>query len=394
MKSDAPRHRATFWAIVIAALIAPSFFGNMCQADNPAEEAARLLRTAGVKGGLVAHVGCDDGRLTAALRADDGFVVHGLARDEVDLAKARRYLKQRGLYGKVAVARWSGERLPYAGGVLDLLVVEDPAQVSGDEGMRVLAPGGVLLIRAEGGWKKQVKPRPEAMDDWTHYLHGPNNNAVSEDELVAPPQSTRWVTSFRHLRHHNYLASTSAMVSAGGRLFSIEDKGARMSIDLPPEWRLIARGAFNGVVLWEKPIESWANARRGFRSGPLEVNRRLVATEDRVFVTLSYDGPVVALDAGTGESVRTYEGTEGVDEILLDDGTLYLTLSVMKPRGRIDRRRLMAVDVRSGETLWENATDAVANTVAQTLTVGEERLFLHNDSAVGASSDFSHPTPP
>ena len=36
---------------------------------SPAQE---ILRAAGVKGGLVVHVGCGDGALTMALRAGDG----------------------------------------------------------------------------------------------------------------------------------------------------------------------------------------------------------------------------------------------------------------------------------------------------------------------------------
>ena len=40
------------------------------------EEAEQILEAAGVTGGLVVHLGCGDGQLTAALRANEGFVVH------------------------------------------------------------------------------------------------------------------------------------------------------------------------------------------------------------------------------------------------------------------------------------------------------------------------------
>ena len=383
MKAEDARRMQAIVFLFAALLLLPAFCGHTTEAsDSPRKLAAHLLHTAGVKGGLAAHVGCGKGRMTAALHRQAGLVMHGLDRSETNVARARTYLKEQGLYGNVSVARWSGGSLPYAGGVLDLLIVENPDRVASQEILRVLAPGGVALVRTENGWNKRIKSRPEAIDEWPHYLHGPNNNAVSRDERVGPPQSTRWVTSFPHLRHHNYLSSISAMVSAGGRLFTIEDKGSRMSIDLPPEWRLVARGAFNGVALWEKPIESWVNTKHGFRSGPLEVNRRLVATRDRVFATLSYEGPVVALDAATGEEIRSYKGTDGVDEILLDSGTLYLTLSEPPTRRKKSPRRVMAVDANTGEILWENDTKAVENTVDQTLTVGQNRIFLHNDHAV------------
>ena len=43
--------------------------------------AADILAATGVKGGLVVHLGCGDGKLAAALRANDRYLVHGLDRD-------------------------------------------------------------------------------------------------------------------------------------------------------------------------------------------------------------------------------------------------------------------------------------------------------------------------
>jgi hypothetical protein len=42
------------------------------------QEAKAILETSGVQGGLIVHVGCGGGGLTAALRANDRFLVHGL----------------------------------------------------------------------------------------------------------------------------------------------------------------------------------------------------------------------------------------------------------------------------------------------------------------------------
>ncbi|MFO7901306.1 MAG: PQQ-binding-like beta-propeller repeat protein [Pirellulaceae bacterium] len=346
------------------------------------ELAARLLDKARFQGGLVGHVGCGDGRLTAALHEAGARLVHGLDGSQENVTRARRHITAQGCYGKASVAYWPGDRLPYAGGVVDLLIVDGADLVGSSEAMRVLTPGGVLLERDGQRWRREEKPLSQETDDWTHYLHGPSNNAVSEDRLVGPPESIRWVGSFRHLRHHNYLSSVSAMVSAGGRLFTIEDQGSRMSMDLPARWRLVARNAFNGVVLWEKSLESWANAKRGFRSGPLDVSRRLVATDQRVFVTLGYQSPVQALDAATGEPVRAYEQTEGAEEILFDDGVLYLVVSKPIPKSKQSRKALLAVDAKSGAVKWENSEKAVQNTIAQTLTLGPNRVFLHNGQAV------------
>lgn len=49
-------------------------------APSAESQAADILEAAGVKGGLVVHVGCGDGRLTGALRASDSFMVEGSCR--------------------------------------------------------------------------------------------------------------------------------------------------------------------------------------------------------------------------------------------------------------------------------------------------------------------------
>ena len=42
------------------------------------ENVQEILQATGIKGGLIVHVGCGDGKLTTALRANDSFIVHGL----------------------------------------------------------------------------------------------------------------------------------------------------------------------------------------------------------------------------------------------------------------------------------------------------------------------------
>ena len=43
-----------------------------------AASAQKILESTGVRGGLVVHLGCGDGKLTAALRANDSYLVQGL----------------------------------------------------------------------------------------------------------------------------------------------------------------------------------------------------------------------------------------------------------------------------------------------------------------------------
>ena len=49
------------------------------------------------------HVGCGNGKLTAAFRASDKYLVHGLDRDTAKVSEARKHIEACGLYGTVSV---------------------------------------------------------------------------------------------------------------------------------------------------------------------------------------------------------------------------------------------------------------------------------------------------
>nr|MCU0981247.1 class I SAM-dependent methyltransferase [Pirellulaceae bacterium] len=171
---NSPLARAAGWLAVVALF----FPGGIEAADEIAGEtsngaAARILADSGVQGGLVVHVGCGDGRLTAALRASDSYLVHGLDADPANVEQARQHLRQLGVYGPVSVDRLYGNRLPYIDNAVNLLVVSGPLSVAREEILRVLCPGGVALtVTTDQGQlttDKFVKPRPAEVDDWTHY---------------------------------------------------------------------------------------------------------------------------------------------------------------------------------------------------------------------------------
>ncbi len=371
---------------IVLMAVALVLAGHLARAASPADEAREMLETAGVRGGLVVHVGCGDGRMTAALRASDAYVVHGLANDAGAAAKARATVEEKGLYGPVSVAEFDGKRLPYVDNLVTLVVADELGGVAMDEVLRVLAPAGVAMI----GGKKTVKPRPDAIDDWTHYLHGPDNNAVCSDRVVAQPFHVQWVGDPKWARHHNHLSSTSAVVSCDGRLFAIVDEGSIATLTHPPEWRLVARDAFNGVVLWKRPVGPWEGYLRGFRSGPVELQRRLVAAPDRVYVTLGYNKPVTALEAASGEVLRTYAETEGALEILHDGGVLYVLAGAIDPqayakareRGRPSpaprRKRILAVRADTGKVLWTRDDAGTHEVLPATLCVADGRAYLQN----------------
>ena len=361
-------------------------------AARPVQQALaeRLFDQAGVTGGLVVHLGCGDGQLTAALGSGDGLLVHGFDTGANSVATARACIQSRGQYGRISIDTFDGEHLPLIDNLVNLLVADDLGDVPMNEVLRVLCPNGVALIRNGRTWQKTVKPRPDVMDEWTHYLHGADNNAVAHDSLVGAPFHVQWVGGPKWARHHNHLSSTSAMVSAGGRMFAILDQGPAASLALPPDWKLVARDAFNGVVLWKKPIGPWEGLLRPFRSGPVDLARRMVAVGDRVYVTLGYRKPLVALDAATGEIVRRYARTEGAVEFVCDEGLLYVVVGTIDPpqysRSRRwgqaspppRQKRLLAIDAESGKIIWQKADADTRELLPATLAVSAGQVYFHS----------------
>jgi len=363
--------------------------------------AQKILEETGVRGGLIVHLGCGDGELTAALRAGGGYLVHGLDADAANVAKARKHIESLGLYGAVSVDQLRGKDLPYIDNLVNVVVAQDLGQVPMMQVMRVLAPNGVAYIEQDGRWTKTVKPRPKEMDDWTHYMYDASGNAVSKDTMVGPPRRLQWVGSPRWSRHHEHMSSVSALVSSNGRLFYVFDEGSRAAIQLPPKWKLIARDAFNGTILWKRDIPLWYTHLWPLKSGPAFLPRRLVAIGDVVYATLGLDQPLVALDAATGKTLRTYKQSRATEDVICSDGVLFLVVNSepVKPdrytwkdpvcwneNTRVDQERpwdqkkrtVLAVDARTGRTLWQ-AESAVA---PLTLCADARHVVFHDGRKV------------
>jgi len=161
----------------------------------------------------VVKIGCSDPALITALRAGDQYLVHALDTDPARVAAAREHIINKGVYGPVSVDHWDGRRLPYAENLVNLIVAEQQAQVSEAELLRALAPRGLALIRKDGQWKKLLKPWPEEMDEWTHYLHDADGNPAGRDSMAGPPERLRWIGSPRWARHHDIVHSTATCLA-------------------------------------------------------------------------------------------------------------------------------------------------------------------------------------
>jgi len=229
------------------------------------EDAGKLLEASDVTGGLVVHVGCGDGRTTATLRPNDSYLVQGLDADPANVKKARAYLRLQGKYGPISIERLDGNHLPYTDNLVNLLIIEDGVEIPDAEIMRVLAPLGVAFVNG----RKRDKPWPDDIDDWTHFLHSASGNAVAKDKRIHNPKRIQWRCGPNHTRDHDALASISAIVSSRGKLFYIIDEGPISQIHQPPEWKLVARDAFNGILLWKRSISDWLTHLYYFRVGPV-----------------------------------------------------------------------------------------------------------------------------
>lgn len=336
---------ASWFAVLLAAFAASPGFARPAQGASPAELAAR----AGVGGGLCVQVGCDDLAVAVELARSGRFLVQVLDRDAARVEHAREQLHAQGAYGLVSVDRiGSPARLPYAENLVNLLIVRAQAEAGAaeaGEAARVVAPGGLVIqpktqdaeaaLRAAGwaevqtveSWLIGRKPWPSAMDAWTHARHGADGNAVSRDTLAGPPRRVRWVAG--------PWRENSRMVSDAGRNFYAD---------------VLARDAFNGLLLWERPLKA---------SGPAIP----VASPDRLFAVA--EKKLVALSAATGQTVREYPEAGTPNDLMLAEGVLIA----------VDAKSVRAVEADSGRLRWQYEAPEPRYTVA-----GDGAVYLMKGS--------------
>ena len=320
---------------------------------------------------------------------------HLLVAQETDARQAREALVAAELHGVISVGQWQSGTLPFIDNFVNLLIVERADTVSREEVLRVLVPEGTAFLGSE----ILVKPRPATMDDWPMQLYDASGNAVSKDKALKPPlQHLQWVGGPRWSRHHDKMSSVSACVSGDGKVFYIFDEGSTYSPYLPCHWKLIARDAFNGVVLWKQPIDQWIGNLYGLKSGPATLPRRLVVAGKRVCATLGIEAPVSVMAADTGEILQTIAGTEGTEEIIHEDGFLYLVADTNEekdefqngprmnyPGSRWIRRekQVLCCDLDQGKVLWSKTFDWVA---PSTLSTSRGKVYFFDGKQVVALS--------
>jgi outer membrane protein assembly factor BamB len=382
--------------LAILLMVAGCIFAHVriCCA-TPAEDARAIFNITGIKGGFVVDLGCGAGQLTAALRTSDNIVVQGLETSSANVEKARAAIQSAGLYGPVSVNLFDGKHLPYVDNLVNLIVVENRGQVPMAEIMRALAPLGVVCVKQGGTWTKTVKPWPVDIDEWPQHLYGADNNAVAHDSVVGPPRHYQWTSTPQWSRAHLVLPSIQGLVSAKGRLFTIEDQASIEHPALPGEFTLVARDAFNGIVLWQRRFPDWHPMNLYIKHLTAQIMRRLAVIGETVYCTPGYSAPITAFDAATGKQLKVYEGTERTQELIYEQSVLYAvigdhvdTRAIGDTKGSLaesqftqaaygpiipklddPKSTIVAVDASSGRRLWEKSGVDTAGYQGSTLAI-------------------------
>ena len=197
-------------------------------------------------------------------------------------------------------------------------------------------------------------------------------------------------------------------------MFYVVDEGLTSITDdpIPDRWVLIARDAFNGLVLWKQSIDEWGwqhwsaiqfDGTMRFK-GPDQLYRRLVAAGDRVYVTLGFNAPLTALAslllvmlAGGAGAVGEAEGVgrmaaegDGDDRRGVDDVDLHRRAQLLAQvvegllvARHLARRGALAVLLRA----CGPAEDPGASRLEQ-LLVSVRRVVLVERMRVGVGVDI------
>jgi outer membrane protein assembly factor BamB len=308
------------------------------------------------------HVGLSDDTFDGLDARTHRSVVHVLESDPGKIDRARRLIRERGLSGVCTVEQWSGRQLPYADNLANVVVVEGRGALSERELLRVVAPGGTLLTKRGRSWSKRVKPVPDGFDGWSHWRYGADGNFVSHDTEVSVPTGLRWVAGPPQDKEGERWYYDHLCVSAAGRNFYAFEN------------RIIARDAYNGVLLWEKRVKVPSYRETGtdvpkellekFKVRVRASKARPVAHDEMLYVAT--EGKLLALDGGTGETEIDFGEAPQAREILVSEGMVVIS----------GKDYIRAHDLKTSRRIWKKSIDS------EIILAGDEKLFVLADKDV------------
>jgi len=373
----------------------------------------QVVQKTGDEQGLCVIIGCGT-RKSSTLAADvakqSKLLVHGIALDDDSLARARKAISAAGVDGLATVEKLHLTPLPYRDNIANIVVVPDfkvaaAAGLTTEEALRVTAPKGRLIVNTNGKVTTTVKPMPKEMDEWTHENRGPDGNTVSSDTAVHFPVGFRWNAGLpmninNPKQSANAWSSTRGIALCNGRCFTLsssvlENLGPTFGSKHGVDQYVIARDAFNGLLLWRTKVGAT------YYGGLFYPNRApFVAVGDYVYAAAE-DGKLIALDAATGRIARKFDTTYPVGKVLVDQNVV--VAATWKEGTKVGGlfgvdRRLMdfaiaegaveAFDAGSGNRLWK------LDKLATFIRSADGNLYMVQREGADKREEQSYPSRP
>ena len=426
---------ASLFAVCLSGLPAiPSAAG--VASPEEAAIAAHVIELAGINRGVCSVLGGDNGKLALELARPGGFIVNLLDPQNSMVKSVKKLANEQGLYGKSLTAdKGSLKKLPYADNTVDLIVTAHVTEsklekLSLPEILRALRPRGKAVIGSlktsntgkvflnagqlavwlktakgvefftdedrYGLWAVVTKPPLEGAADWTHWEHGPDNNAVSRDTAIRAP----YMTHFFGLPY--YISMPAITTVAGGRIFTAIGHIAHHKREEPWVNTLLAQNGYNGTELWTKKLPD----------GYLVHRSAFIATENTFYMINPEGNGCLLLDPATGEEkdrVRIPELKGEWKWMALVDGILYALLGEKKDPPQTHQVRsismawswddlstgyyenripwgfgntMLAYDLDRKKVLWTHTEEAPVDSRA--MVIGDGKMFFYGpDSHLG-----------
>ena len=108
-----------------------------------------------------------------------GCIFHCLETSDDEVSSIREEIQAAGCYGKVSVARFDGERLPYINNLVNLVIVGPHIDVPDFEVRRVLAPYGSAILKG-----KMVRAAHDGFKHEEYYIIEELCNAGAADPVI------------------------------------------------------------------------------------------------------------------------------------------------------------------------------------------------------------------
>lgn len=390
-------------------------------ADGLTLPARHLISMTDLDRGVCAVVGCKDADILSGFSIQTLWLMHVWEPDAAIVSDLRSELDSH-RNRRIVIERGDLDTLPYAEHMVDrvlavYLTQDTLKQLSADEVIRVLCPGGKAIIGSvdsalpadalkawlgdadvenssvvkdeAGVFLQFTKPMLKGVDDWSHWEHGPDNNPVSTDQVIKAP----YMTQFLGLPYYNCMPAVSTV--AGGRIFFASGHIAHHVRE--ERWlnTLIARNGYNGTILWTKKLPD----------GYLSHRSAFVAMDD-VFYMIAADGDgVLQLDPETGREKSRIALSDVHGDwkwIAIQDDTLYALVGQQPdpPETTVVRSQrphwswgelskgyypprvpwgfgttLLAYDLKLGRTRWIHREDQPVDSRA--MVMGDGKLFVY-----------------